>query len=133
MNCGDGQRCYNGGICHLQEIIDVHEDNSETATTKSFCDCPPEYGGPSCQTVKSVDSVPAARDDAEAEAIAGSEGEGKGSLVFAILIFTLFFTCCSWVTFNKCRKDEVDYSVVAVATVDDESGDKSTPRWRNIV
>lgn len=41
-NCRNGRQCFNGGTCR--------EDSKEDGEgTNRYCDCPPNFGGPSCQ------------------------------------------------------------------------------------
>lgn len=126
MNCGDGQRCYNGGVCRLSA------PSESNPTIKSVCDCPKVFGGPTCQ----------GPEDFESQQFT-NEGPGtrrrKPGVVFGILFLVVSLACCSrYVTALYC---EDEYSVVDPDEDDDGYDDDDDddeismkmPNWRNIV
>jgi hypothetical protein len=47
-NCADGTQCYNGGKCREREE-QITANSISRAVNITFCECPPGYGGLSCQ------------------------------------------------------------------------------------
>ena len=121
MNCGDGTRCYNGGICKL-----LSNDG-----TSSICECPRGFGGPTCQSAQEVDALPSTRMDNVKEGFQGN----KTALVCGILFVVIFFAFCAWYVISFCFvEDTVPYqSVVMMDGTSESRRSNDAPRWRNIV
>lgn len=132
MNCGDGTRCYNGGVCRHVEVIEVHEDNSETTITEKICDCPPGYGGPTCQgppdeptmaTRARLSMLPSGR-------------KNKTAVFFGLLFGFVLLSFFSWwlVTYVQRKCAEAGYSAVEVVGDTDETATTQSPQsFRNVV
>jgi len=151
MNCGDGRRCYNGGVCRLQ----VDKEGQPSTT----CDCPTGFGGETCQAGQQQNVIPPIKLPPRDHI-----GDNKTALVWGILFISIFSAYCSWYTIRKftIQKDisyvevelqhGLDYDNKSEASTEsyeevelqhgaeyDEQSEGSAesyedvPRWRNVV
>jgi hypothetical protein len=129
-NCGDGSKCYNGGVCRR----DTAGNGGVKAT---FCDCPSGFGGAACEAaVDSTASPVAPTIDQQLES--GFQGNTT-ALVFGILLVVLVCAGGSRYCITHClidKEEEKMRSYEAVEITDTESEAENRLRvskWRNVV
>ena len=129
MNCGDGRRCYNGGVCRQST-----SSLTKSATTTAVCDCPSGFGGPTCQ---SPQSEATASDGGNIDGAARGAPGRKAGTIFGILFAVAFLIYSTYRVIKWCCVD--DYSVVTEEELDEEIDfedddiSMKTSKWRNIV
>jgi hypothetical protein len=130
-NCGDGSKCYNGGVCR--------HTTGNGGVKATFCDCPSGFGGAACESdVGSTASTAVATLDQQLER--GFQGN-KAALVFGILLVVLVCAGGSWYCITHCLIDEEEekmrsYEAVEITDTDNESETENISRaskWRNVV
>ena len=122
-NCGDGTKCYNGGVCKVESKIN---GNTGETNTMGRCDCPRGFSGPACEMTADDNITPSYSIPKEIQ-------RNKTAVAFGIVFVVLFLAFCSWYSINFCWVDPLHYDSVATQGAPVSPCETNSPRWRNIV